>query len=41
MLAYAKKFTKDSSRVEDLDIEELRLAAWDEKGIYKGTALIS
>ena len=27
--------------VEDSDIEELRLAGWDERGIYEATALIS
>jgi len=40
-LVYAKKLTQEPSMVEDSDIEELRLAGWDERGIYEATALIS
>jgi hypothetical protein len=32
---------KEPSMVEDSDIEDLRVAGWDEKGIYEATALIS
>ncbi len=41
LLAYAKKLTQEPSMVEDSDIEELRAAGWDEKGIYEATSLIS
>jgi alkylhydroperoxidase family enzyme len=41
LLGYAKKITQEPSMVEDSDIEELRAAGWDEKGIYEATALIS
>jgi uncharacterized peroxidase-related enzyme len=41
LLAYAKKLTQEPSMVEDSDIEELRSAGWDERGIYEATALIS
>jgi alkylhydroperoxidase family enzyme len=41
LLGYAKKLTQEPSMVEDSDIEELRAAGWDEKGIYEATALIS
>jgi alkylhydroperoxidase family enzyme len=41
LLGYAKKLTQEPSMVEDSDIEELRSAGWDEKGIYEATALIS
>ncbi len=41
LLAYAKKLTQEPSMVEDSDIEDLRLAGWDEQGIYEATALIS
>ena len=41
LLAYAKKLTQEPSMVEDSDIEDLRAAGWDERGIYEATALIS
>jgi alkylhydroperoxidase family enzyme len=41
LLGYARKLTQEPSMVEDSDIEELRAAGWDEKGIYEATALIS
>jgi alkylhydroperoxidase family enzyme len=41
LLTYAKKLTQEPNMVEDSDIEELRAAGWDEKGIYEATALIS
>ncbi len=41
LLAYAKKLTQEPSLVEDSDIEELRSAGWDERGIYEATALVS
>jgi alkylhydroperoxidase family enzyme len=41
LLAYAKKLTQEPSMVEDPDIEDLRAAGWDERGIYEATALIS
>jgi alkylhydroperoxidase family enzyme len=41
LLGYAKKLTQEPSMVEDSDIEELRAAGWDEKGIYEATALIA
>ena len=41
LLSYAKKLTQEPSMVEDSDVEELRAAGWDERGIYEATALIS
>jgi alkylhydroperoxidase family enzyme len=41
LLAYAKKLTQEPSMVENADIEDLRVAGWDERGIYEATALIS
>ncbi len=41
LLAYAKKLTQEPSMVEDPDIEALRKAGWDERGIYEATALVS
>ena len=41
LLSYAKKFTQQPSMVEDDDVEQLRAAGWDERGIYEATALIS
>ncbi len=41
LLAYAKKLTQEPSMVEDSDIDDLRAAGWDERGIYEATALIS
>jgi alkylhydroperoxidase family enzyme len=41
LLTYAKKLTQEPSMVEDADIEEMRSAGWDERGIYEATALVS
>ena len=41
LLAYAEKLTEEPSVVEDSNIEALRTAGWDERGIYEATALIS
>jgi len=41
LLSYAKKLTHEPSMVKDSNIEDLRAAGWDEKGIYEATALIS
>ncbi|HKH38758.1 MAG TPA: hypothetical protein VKA82_16505, partial [Rubrobacter sp.] len=41
LLAYAKKLTQEPSMMEDSDIEDLRAAGWDERGIYEATALVS
>ncbi len=41
LLGYAKKLTQEPSMMEDANIEELRVAGWDDRGIYEATALIS
>jgi uncharacterized peroxidase-related enzyme len=41
LLTYAKKLTEDPSMVEDSDVDALRSAGWDERGIYEATALVS
>lgn len=41
LLAYAKKLTETPSLLEDADINALRSAGWDDRGIYEATALIS
>ncbi len=41
LLSYAKKLTEEPGMVEDSDVEALRAAGWEEKGIYEATALIS
>jgi uncharacterized peroxidase-related enzyme len=41
LLAYAKKLTQEPSMMEDSDIEDLRAAGWNERGIYEAMALIS
>ena len=41
LLAYASKLTDTPAMVEDADIESLRLAGWDERGIWQATALVS
>ncbi|HEX9364801.1 MAG TPA: hypothetical protein VGA47_13580 [Candidatus Dormibacteraeota bacterium] len=41
LLSYAKKLTESPGAVDDADFEELRVAGWDEDGIYQATALIS
>jgi len=41
LLSYAKKLTQEPNMVEDSDIDHLRTAGWEERGIYEATALIS
>ncbi len=41
LLSYAKKLTEEPGMIEDSDVEDLRAAGWDERGIYEATALIS
>lgn len=41
LLSYATKLTEEPSMIEDEDVEDLRAAGWDERGIYEATALIS
>jgi uncharacterized peroxidase-related enzyme len=41
LLAYATKLTDAPGMVEDADIEALRAAGWDERGIWQATALVS
>jgi hypothetical protein len=41
LLAYATKLTDTPGLVEDADIEALRVAGWDERGIWLATALES
>lgn len=41
LLAYAKKLTEEPSMVEDEDVEALREAGWNERGIWEATALVS
>lgn len=40
LLGYVKKLTEAPSLVGDTDIDALRVAGWDEQGIYQATALI-
>lgn len=40
-LGYAKQLTQSPSSVDDSDIEALRSAGWEERGVYQATALIS
>ena len=41
LLTYAKKLTQQPNMIEDSDVEAMRAADWDERGIYEATALIS
>jgi alkylhydroperoxidase family enzyme len=41
LLFYARKLTESPGMVEDSDVEALRSAGWDERGIYEATALVS
>ena len=41
LLTYARKLTEEPDMIEDSDVEDLRSAGWDERGIYEATALIS
>lgn len=41
LLSYTKKLTQEPDMVEYEDVETLRAAGWDERGIYDATALVS
>ena len=41
LLVYAKLLTETPLLVDEVAIEELRAAGWDERAIYKVTALIA
>jgi alkylhydroperoxidase family enzyme len=41
LLRYAKKLTETPSLIDDADVDALRAAGWDERGIYEATALIA
>ena len=41
LLEYATKLTEAPGMVEDADVEALRTAGWDERGIWQATALVS
>lgn len=41
LLAYAKQLTVSPDLLKDADIDALRDAGWDERGIYEATALIA
>ncbi len=41
LLAYAQKLTEGPSLIEDGDVDALRAAGWDERGIYEATAIIA
>lgn len=41
LLAYAQKVTEAPAMVGDGDIEQLKLAGWDDRAIYEATVLIS
>lgn len=40
LLEYAKRLTEAPALIEDADFDALRVAGWDERGIYEATALI-
>jgi uncharacterized peroxidase-related enzyme len=39
LLSYATKLTEAPSQLEDADVDALRAAGWDERGIWEATAL--
>jgi alkylhydroperoxidase family enzyme len=41
LLGYTKKLTETPGTVDDADLNALREAGWNERGIYQATALIS
>jgi len=41
LLAYAAKLTDTPGMVADADIEALRAAGWDDRGIWQATALVN
>lgn len=40
LLAYAEKLTLSPQTITDADVDGLRAAGWDERGIYEATALV-
>ena len=40
LLGYAKKLTEAPFAMEDADLDAMREAGWDERGIYEATFLI-
>jgi alkylhydroperoxidase family enzyme len=40
LLAYASKLTEHPAMLDDSDFAALRLAGWDDNGIYEATALV-
>ena len=41
LLEYAQKVTEAPAMVGDSDINNLKIAGWDERGIYEATVLVS
>lgn len=41
LLEYAHKLTTGPSALQDSDVETLRSAGWDDRGIYEATALVA
>lgn len=41
LLAYTKKLTEKPHLMDDIDIDDLREAGWEDAAIYEATALIS
>lgn len=41
LLTYARQLTEHPSMVDDADVTALRVAGWNERGIYEATALIA
>lgn len=41
LLAFAKKVTESPSMIGDADIQALRDAGWNDRGIYEATVLVS
>ena len=41
LLAYAKKLTESPAQLDDGDVQRLRDAGWDDRGIYEVTALVA
>jgi uncharacterized peroxidase-related enzyme len=39
LLSYVTKLTESPSQIEDADVEALRVAGWDKRGIWEATAL--
>lgn len=41
LLAFAKKVTESPSMVGDSDVQALKDAGWDDRGVYEATVLVS